>query len=296
MPPNKKQDKILTEEQTKAEGAKVGLSQLDLSTEMSSTNVPDEEPLWFKKAMVSFMQQVSEVIDKKFTSLDAQITEYISSLETRLETLESNNGKVNSEISELKAKLCEKDAAIQKLESNLNDLQNRQMRKMLVFCGFPEGAEGADTWNNCKDLIQNFVSNLNIDLSSDIIPNERAHRGRFRAGNKSKPRNVFVEFLRWGDADKILSSAQTAQKDAPYSFNGKKVMIFVDQMTTKRTQDARSTCMRVRKYLKVKEHPDWKMFVKFPAKLMFKSSSMKSYKPIEITDELQGKADAYANS
>ena len=54
--------------------------------------------------------------------------------------------------------------------------------------------------------------------------------------------------------------------------------------------------MRVRKYLKVKEHPDWKMFVKFPAKRMFKSSSMNSYKPIEITDELQGKADAYVNS
>ena len=84
----------------------------------------------------------------------------------------------------------------------------------------------------------------------------------------------------------MLIRSSAVQKDVPYSFNGKKVMIFVDQMTTKRTQDARSNCMRVRKYLKVKEHPDWKMVVKFPANFMFKSSSVNSYKPIEITDDL----------
>ena len=64
----------------------------------------------------------------------------------------------------------------------------------------------------------------------------------------------------------------------------------------KKIQNARNDCLRVRKYLKEKEHPDWKMYVKFPGKLMFKSSSMKSYKTVHITDELQAKADAYASS
>ena len=86
------------------------------------------------------------------------------------------------------------------------------MRKTLVFRGFPEGAEGAHTWDNCKELIENFVESLNLDLSSDVVPIERAHRGRWNSDNKRKPRNVFVEFLQWGDADKILNSAQAAQK------------------------------------------------------------------------------------
>lgn len=57
-------------------------------------------------------------------------------------------------------------------------------------------------------------------------------------------------------------------------------------MVTKKTEDASYNCMRVRKYLNEKEHPDWKMYVKFPAKLVFKSNSMKSYMPIETSDEL----------
>ena len=56
------------------------------------------------------------------------------------------------------------------------------------------------------------------------------HRGRWNRVNKPKQRNIFTEFLRWGDADKILNSAQAAQKVQPYSFNGKAVMIFVDPL------------------------------------------------------------------
>lgn len=101
MPPKRRQEKIQADELAtgKDDGLKLGLSHLGLSTEkIRDTNLPDEEPLWFKKAMVSFMQQVSEVIDKKLTTLDVQITDHHSSLETRLATLEGKDGLLASKV------------------------------------------------------------------------------------------------------------------------------------------------------------------------------------------------------
>lgn len=240
----------------------------------------------------SELAAVESRLGKRITAIDIRI----EATETKVTQLEDQNEQVRNEVCDLSSKfqalkdeLLAKDDKIVSLEANLDDLKNRQMRKTLVFRGFPEGVEGKDTWENCKNLIADFVE---THLEFSDVEVERAHRAKKSSapngGAKSdnRPRPIFVEFLRWSDSSEILDAAPRILQDHPYKVNGKVVPIFIDQMASKRIQEQRSEVLLVRKYLK-SVNKGWKMFIRYPALLFYKTEDMTQYKNLQITDAIQ---------
>lgn len=241
----------------------------------------------------SEMAAVESRIGKRITLIDSRI----QATETKVTLLVDQNEQVRSDVCELTSKfqalkdeLLTKDDKIEALEATLDDLKNRQMRKTLVFRGFPEGVEGIDSWENCKNLITDFVE-THLDFPDAEV--ERAHRakksftpngGAAKSDNRSRP--IFVEFLRWSDSSEILDAAPKILNDYPCKVNGKAVQIFIDQMASKKIQQQRSDVLLVRKYLK-SVNKGWKMFIRYPALLFYKSQDMTQYKNLQITDAIQ---------
>ena len=57
------------------------------------------------------------------------------------------------------------------------------------------------------------------------------HRPSFRDYTKSTPRPIIVAFLRWDDANTILSNARRALKNNPSKYKvGGSMKVFIDQL------------------------------------------------------------------
>eukprot|EP00794_Sanderia_malayensis_P001792 gene1792-1997_t len=63
-------------------------------------------------------------------------------------------------------------------------------------------------------------------------------------------------------------------------------------MVSKKVQVQRSAVLLVRKYLKA-ENKDWKMLVRYPSLLFYKSETMTQYKNFEVTDEIKSASLSY---
>ena len=266
-------------------------------------NVNEEPPAWLMPCLERLELSIITGFKSEMASLESRLGSRIKSIdirikasETKITLLEEQKEQMRSDIDDLSSKfeelesdLLSKETKIEHLEATLDDLRNRQMRKTLVFRGFPEGAEGKDTWVNCKSHISNFIVS-HLDFADVEI--ERAHRAARKSASNDRPRPIFVEFLRWSDSSEILDAAPKILQEHPYQINGKTVHIYIDQMVSKKVQEQRSEVLLVRKYLKA-ENKDWKMFVRYPALLFYKSESMTQYKIFEVTDEIKSASLSY---
>ena len=110
-----------------------------------------------------------------------------------------------------------------------DDLENRSRRSNLCFEGIDEVAKDAnETWQQSEDKVKTIISDK-LELDSDDIPIERAHR--VGARKDRKPRTIVVKFLRYKDREKVLKSRR--------KLKGSKVVIredFSDRVAEKRKQ------------------------------------------------------------
>ena len=189
------------------------------------------------------------------------------------------------ELATLRKEVQSKDAQITTLREAITDLQNRTRRNVLVFRNIPEGAEGKER-DGCAKLIQLFAkdhlgSTKNVEI-------ERAHRAgasRGAAMDNSKPRPIFVAFLRFTDKEFIL---RQASQHGTWLVNGSECKVIVDEFFSEEVQKERNKMLKVRKDLKEK-HREWKMFIKFPARLMYKTPEKHYYEEYKVNTDETGK-------
>ena len=225
-----------TEEiQTGSGGHGLGLGLAGLGT---GPGLPASKPQWLETVLEGLTNKFSLVMDSKLSNLDVKITKHLSSIEANVAVLKGEIVDLqerqveSSNITEdlvacvdgLEQQVLEQENKVESLENSLDDLKNRQMRKTLVFRGFPEGCEGQDSWDNCKSFLTTFITDLKLDLNV-AVEIERAHRGSKKSQNNgsAKPRPIYAQFLRWSDANAVLQSGTTALIKSPYIMGGKKV-------------------------------------------------------------------------
>lgn len=272
---------------------------VDKAEALGHDGLPNEEPTWLRRIITDISNKFTSSLDEKLgdlkSSLQQELLSFRNTLDeqsVRIQVIEDDHASLVERIDKMADTESVLLNRIKNLESGLDDLQNRQMRKTLVFRGFPEGHEGADSWDNCYKLISSFIED-HLELADVEI--ERAHRGAKNPNATAKstnPRSIFVQFLRWFDANLILSNVNGILKERPYKVNGQIIKIHVEQMVSKNVNEQRINALKIRKFLR-SENPEWKIYLAYPAHLMFKNRHMKFYKKYEITDEIQAKTNAF---
>ena len=218
--------------------------------------------------ILSRIDQIEENIESKFSVLSKRVSELESKVEKLIKDVDTTKLLANDaqfEAKNLKDTLVVTQKLIKALESNVDDLQGCLRRKTLVFRGIPEDTEDGTSWNSCKEVI-NLILVESFGMYDVEI--ERAHRSpTFRDYTKSTPRPVIVAFLRWDDANTILSNARRALKSNPPKDKvGGSMKVFIDQLYSPKVSEARQEALKKRWQIKQK-HPDWSVFLKYPARI-----------------------------
>ena len=169
------------------------------------------------------------------------------------------------------------------LTIELEDVRNRQMRKTLVFYGFPQhnGQRRRETWDDCK-----------IILEKHLKSSGRAHSANSRneaSSNSRSPLPIFAEFLSWQDANHVLQNQDKISKFTDSAGNESKIR--VEQLYFGATLDLRKKMLKIRRYF-LSMNDGWKIKVTYPLILHIDSGDGKNqiYKYFE--DDLN-KAEAY---
>ena len=207
--------------------------------------------------ILSRIDRIKENIESKFSVLSKRVSELESKVEKLIKDVDTTKllaDDVQFETKNLKDTLAVPQKLIKALESNVDDLQGRLRRKTLVFCGSSEDTEDGMSWNSCKEVI-NVILVESFGMYDVEI--ERAHRSpTFRDYTKPTPRPVIVAFLRWDDANTILSIAQSALKNNPPKDKvGGSMKVFIDQLYSLKVSEARQEALKKRWQIKEK-HPD----------------------------------------
>ena len=189
----------------------------------------------------------------------------------------------NAEIEMLKGR-------INSLTSELEDVRNRQMRKTLVFYGFPQhnGQRRRETWDDCKIILEKHLKSNGLGLPKV----DRAHRANSRneaSNNSRSPLPIFAEFLSWQDANHVLRNQDKISKFTDSAGNASKIR--VEQLYSGATLDLRKKMLKIRRYF-LSMNDGWKIKMTYPAILHIDSGDGKNqiYKYSE--DDLN-KAEAY---
>ena len=173
--------------------------------------------------------------------------------------------------------LSEKNLAYEKriktLEDDLDDQVNRGLRETLVF----KNIEGNDyKWEDTAKKLCKVIHEYDPTVSEETAYGniERAHRINIKSSpGKAKPKNkpIVAKFSSW----KFVESIKSAFREKNRKSETKDGLIYVDQMQSKKLADRTSSALMYRKEQKL-EHPEWKMFISYPAKLLVKKSGDRS--------------------
>ena len=223
-------------------------------------------------------------IDNKFNALNKQIADTTVTADKSLKLAESTNEicAVNIEkIDMLKQESSDCNIRITKLEEELDNQINRNMRSTLVFKNVP----GSETkWNETTKILCEIISEYDSSITTEEAESwvERAHRikpyqnPKYDDKRDHIPENIVAKFSSWKHSETvreiIIKKNQVADPSVP--------RIFVEQLQSKKLTARTNNAKKCRKDIKL-EHPDWLMYVSHPAKLMLKKPGEKSYKLLE---------------
>lgn len=270
-----------------------------------TTENDSQPPAWVSVFRIQLAEDIEEKFNTKLDALQHDLGIRLSSLEKHVDDIEvkqdhhlqrikdaesiaqSNLNKLittNAEIEMLKGR-------INSLTNELEDVRNRQMRKTLVFYGFPtlqKGQRRRETWDDCKITLEKHLKSCGLGLPKV----DRAHRANARnelSNNSSSSSPIFAEFLSWQDANHVLRNQDKISKFIDPS--GTESKIRVEQLYSGATLDLRKKMLKIRRYL-LSMNDGWKIKMTYPAILHIDSGDGKNqiYKYSE--DDLN-KADAY---
>ena len=118
------------------------------------------------------------------TNIDKNKTMTCEHIIQRVQQAESITQDASNTVIQLKVKILKNNDELKLVQNELEDLRNRQMRKLLVIYGFPE--KGNESWEESKQFLEEHIKACGLE-AVDI---DRAHRAntRSRLNNKGKER------------------------------------------------------------------------------------------------------------
>ena len=103
---------------------------------------------------------------------------------------------------------------ISTLQLDLDNAQGRITPKTLIFRCVPGGLEKPGGWEHCKERVLQFL-HKHFSLPHNVEV-ERAHRNpSYIKPHSTGPRPIIVAFLRWEDANHVVSLAPGALPENP---------------------------------------------------------------------------------
>ena len=205
-----------------------------------------------------FVELNAELANTKQIAQDAIMRAEANEL--KIDTLQSENLVLKQQLNNIKTQ------EIRQLGEQIEDRTNRQLRNSLAFKGIVE--EANETWERTESiLVKNIadVTNSTVEIIEPMI--ERAHRGAHSTKEgvkKSGPRPIHVKFLNWKDCEWVKNEYRLMNIRSGGD-------IFAQQKFGPLTTARRNQALIMRKELK-QQGKIKKAFVKFPAKLMVKTT------------------------
>lgn len=142
-----------------------------------------------------------ESILLELQSGQATVLAKLTGIEKRQADLENKIDGVISKTKVLERRVAHVEESEFKLESKLDDLENRSRRSNLVFFGVPDNSR-KETWEESEKLIRDIYKET---LSIDNVEIERAHRvGAFKDG---KNRPIVAHFAGWKARENVRRNA-----------------------------------------------------------------------------------------
>ena len=227
-----------------------------------------------------------------FTKIVTKLSEDHNSVVDDVKAVSFKADKNEEHILRFEEEIAKRDEKIEDMLNEIDDLRNRGMRKTLIIKGFPEGVEGKDTWINGRSFLTSFFEKHYLNE----IEIDRVHRSAKKVNPASSqsstsrkfPRPFFAELLTWQDCNEILQKADEIGKKT-FTFNGQSYRVIIEQLVSKKVYEEKQDALQVRKYF-LSEHPEWKITVKYPAKLMIKKTQNEHYRRHRITEHELKKA------
>ena len=228
---------------------------------------------------------------KKSNDISEQVEELKRVVLMRLDSIDANMKQLNETILETKKMAndalnlaCTNEAninknndnlliKIEKLEEQLEDQTNRSMRTTLVFKGIPGTERSLDQTSEVLSNKINEMCNKEVDISDWV---ERAHRSKANESENKTKINIIAKFCSWRQSESIKKIVVDFNKNEPDISKH----IYVEQLQSKKLTERTNNAKKRRKDLK-QEHPDWKMFITYPAKLMCKKPGDSKYRVLD---------------
>ena len=95
----------------------------------------------------------------------------------------------------------------------ITDLEDRPPQNNVQIDGIPETSR--EIWGSCEEVIK--IIKCKLDITDDIEIDCFHSMGKFQ-GNKSKPRTVVCEFLRFKDKHKVLQNVKKLKNTGIFIF------------------------------------------------------------------------------
>ena len=205
-----------------------------------------------------------EEINEKIDEVDLKATDGINGLIQRVSKLENDLQHCQQiEIPAEMNKLREENAKLKdEIQEELENTNNRQLRRTLVFKNIPE-TKDFETYAEVKGILAETISSSTNISGQEVVEGiERAHREPKRAGgSRNGKRKIFAAFLNWELAQRVLEEfRQRCIADRTFD-------IYVEQMYGPLTTQRRNRAYEMRKRLK-EQGIITSGYVEFPAKLM----------------------------
>ena len=192
---------------------------------------------------------------------------------TQVSKLEKEVAVLKEEIVKLKKNDAEQTGDSKRLEENVEDRTNRQLRKTLVFHNIPEIE--SETWEQTEKLVAEAIANVcDIKIEEARENLERVHRSAPNPRYKgSAPRKIFAALYDWKFSEKCKAEFKTQNIS-------QSTKIICEQMYGPLTRARRDLAMKERKLLKTNKKVI-SAYVDFPAKLMAKTKKDGKYELIK---------------
>lgn len=114
----------------------------------------------------------------------------------KFDTVLNQMDNIRSSLSKKEKETSTCAAEVTKLQKNLDDLEDRSRKNNVRLVGLPAGVEG----NDPRDYLQKMLPTWNLQLDSEPLEIERAHR---IYSNTSKPQTMISRLLRYTDRQAI---------------------------------------------------------------------------------------------
>ena len=178
-------------------------------------------------------------IEKKFDTTAREIYIKMEQIEKKAEEAKSNASNNSDEIESLKFEMKEQSdkiskqfGTISKLESEIEELKNRSLRKALIFKNIKYQQANENSWSDTKSVLIDQISRVLPETTKEEISNniERAHRVHSKGTSPNgSPPYLVVKMVNWEFSEKVKSAFIQENQNV-------RSQVFVFQMYSKSTE------------------------------------------------------------